>query len=469
MPSFESSPATFTWISTSGAGFCPSRRSADSDAIEWISRTFGAMSFSLRLWMAPMKSHMKRSPCSSCLARRSWARFSPTSSMPASASAGRSAASTYLVAASTSTSGPIRSRTRSRLRRTVSASIQYDHSRLAPRDAVVPTVREVEVGVAAGAAVEVLDIRDAGGGEPGVDHLAQVEHAAVGSATDVLELREHLGADLVAAPADAGADGGRRGALEALHRPLDDAAREGAPAAVEHGGPAAVGEGDGEAVGDEHEQGQPALGREVAVDPRELLPARLGVDVLRIGTVPVAEVAAMDLPAHHDTLGLHPRAVREASPVLGDVLGIVVGEDAEIERAVRAAGDAAVARREDGAGAGERERVEERAHSASLRASASAVSSSSSRPSTSPSSFRRSVSSRARPIAGPSGTPASSRSSPPISSPTALRDVAHRSTGSDGAPSAKASASASGGSLPSSARSSDGVCSRSRSPAHSRG
>src|ERR671914_60800 len=181
MPSFESSPATFTWISTSGAGFCSSRRSADSDAIEWISRTFGAMSFSLRLWMAPMKSQVKRSP-----------------------------GSTYLVAASTSTSGPIRSRTRSRLRRTVSASIQHDHSRLAPGEAVVATVREVEVGGAAGAAVEVLDLRDAGGGEPGVDHLAQVQHAAVGGAPDDLELREDLGADLVAAPADAGAHGGGR-------------------------------------------------------------------------------------------------------------------------------------------------------------------------------------------------------------------------------------------------------------------
>src|ERR671915_352801 len=371
-PSFEPSPATLTWISTSGAGFCSSRRSADSEAIEWIRRTFGEMSFSLRLWRAPMKSHVNRSRCSSCLARRSWARFSPTSSMPASASAGRSAASTYLVAASTSTSGPIRSRTRSRLRRTGSASIQHGHSRLAPGEAVVATVREVEVGVAAGAAVEVLDLRDAGDSEPGVDHLAQVEHAAVRGATDVHELREHLGADLVAAPADAGADGGGRRALEALDPPLHHAARKGAPAAVEPGGPAAVGEGDGEAVGDEHQQGQPALGGEVAVDPRELLAARLGVDVLGIGPVPVAEVAAMDLPAHHDPLALHPRTVGEPPPVLGDVLGIVVGEDAQVERAIGAAGDAAVAGREDGAGARKRELVEELAHRTSLHASRSA-------------------------------------------------------------------------------------------------
>src|SRR5918992_2402649 len=229
MPSFESSPATFTWISTSGAGFCSRRRSAESDAIEWISRTFGAMSFSLRLWMAPMKSQVKRSPCSSCLARRSWARFSPTSSMPASASAGRSAASTYLVAASTSTSGPIRSRTRSRLRRTVSASIQHDYPGLAAGQAVVAAMREVQVRVAARAAVEVLDLRDPRRAEPGLDHPAQVEHAAVGGAAHVLELGEHLPAHLVAAAPDAGPHGGRRRPLEPLHGALHDPARQRTP------------------------------------------------------------------------------------------------------------------------------------------------------------------------------------------------------------------------------------------------
>ena len=36
-----------------------------------------------------MKSQVKASPQRSCLATRSWARFSPTSGMPASASAGQ--------------------------------------------------------------------------------------------------------------------------------------------------------------------------------------------------------------------------------------------------------------------------------------------------------------------------------------------------------------------------------------------
>ena len=85
-------PATFTWTSTSSAGCFSSCRSAESEATEWIRRTFGATSRTLRLWSAPMKSQLNRSRWSSCLASRSWARFSPTSSIPASASAGSSPA-----------------------------------------------------------------------------------------------------------------------------------------------------------------------------------------------------------------------------------------------------------------------------------------------------------------------------------------------------------------------------------------
>ena len=89
----------------------------------------------------------------------------------------------------------------------------------------------------------------------------------------------------------------------------------------------------------------------------------------------------MDLPPHHDPVGLHARAIGEPAPVLGDAPGLVLGEDAEVERAVGAAGATAVAGREDRAGPGQQQLVEELAHSASLRASDSAVSSSSSRPS----------------------------------------------------------------------------------------
>ena len=61
IPALPSSPATFTWTSTSCAGCSSSFRSAESEASEWISRTFGAMSFTLRLWSWPMKSQVNRS------------------------------------------------------------------------------------------------------------------------------------------------------------------------------------------------------------------------------------------------------------------------------------------------------------------------------------------------------------------------------------------------------------------------
>ena len=49
IPAFSSSPATFTWIRTSFAGCCSSFDIADSEASEWIRRTFGATSFTFRL------------------------------------------------------------------------------------------------------------------------------------------------------------------------------------------------------------------------------------------------------------------------------------------------------------------------------------------------------------------------------------------------------------------------------------
>ena len=69
-PSLPSSPATLTWISTSGAGLASSLRSTESDATEWISRTSGATSLTLRLWSWPMKSQVNRSPWSRALVRQ---------------------------------------------------------------------------------------------------------------------------------------------------------------------------------------------------------------------------------------------------------------------------------------------------------------------------------------------------------------------------------------------------------------
>src|SRR5829696_2663015 len=182
-----------------------------------------------------MKSQVNRSPCASCFASRSCARFSPTSSIPASARAGRSPASTYLTAASISMSGPICSRTDSSLRRTRSGSIAHDDARLAAGHASVAAVGKVELRLAAGAPVHVLDVRDPGRLELCGDDHAQVEHPRGGGSFDAGERIEHLVADLVAAAPDAWPDSrdGWRG--EACERLLDNPAGQRAPAAVEHG------------------------------------------------------------------------------------------------------------------------------------------------------------------------------------------------------------------------------------------
>ena len=80
-------------------------------ATEWISRTCGRISLTLRLCRLPMKSQVKASPQRSRLAARSCWRFSPTSVTPASARAPISSSGTYLQATSTSTSGPASART----------------------------------------------------------------------------------------------------------------------------------------------------------------------------------------------------------------------------------------------------------------------------------------------------------------------------------------------------------------------
>ena len=69
----------------------------------------------MRLCRCPMKSHVKRSPATACLASSCSTRFSPTSAMPASASTARSAGSTYLTAASSSTASGGAARARRRL------------------------------------------------------------------------------------------------------------------------------------------------------------------------------------------------------------------------------------------------------------------------------------------------------------------------------------------------------------------
>ncbi len=89
------------------------RPAAEMLESEWQSSQSSDTSRAFRDWRWPMKCQRKLSPWSACLAARSWRRFSPTTSTPASASTPRSSALTYFVAATTVTPGPTSARIRS--------------------------------------------------------------------------------------------------------------------------------------------------------------------------------------------------------------------------------------------------------------------------------------------------------------------------------------------------------------------
>ena len=97
-----------------------------------------------------MKCQRKRSPKRSCLAARSWSRFSPTTSTPASARAPSSSRSAYFVATTIVTPAPdLLADARVVLRGSRSADIGNDA--LPSRAAVVAAVGEEELRLARGA------------------------------------------------------------------------------------------------------------------------------------------------------------------------------------------------------------------------------------------------------------------------------------------------------------------------------
>src|SRR5919201_6066608 len=156
MPDFDFSPDRLT---STSAGIV-SRFAEDSLASEWHSSQRLLTVFALRLWRWPMKCQRNASPYRACFASRSWARFSPTTSIPASSRAPRSSAATYLVAATIVTSGPSSALMRSKLEPTVSADNCDDA--LGSTRPPHPPFGEEQIGVAGGAEVEPLDWRGTG-------------------------------------------------------------------------------------------------------------------------------------------------------------------------------------------------------------------------------------------------------------------------------------------------------------------
>src|SRR3954462_5385392 len=101
-----------------------------------------------------MKCQRKASPYSACLRSSSCARFSPTTSTPASTRTAMSASETYFVAATIVTCSPTSARMRADAVRTASGDVA-DHP-LPAGDAGIAAVGEVLV-VAGGAHIGTLD------------------------------------------------------------------------------------------------------------------------------------------------------------------------------------------------------------------------------------------------------------------------------------------------------------------------
>ena len=189
-----------------------------------------------------------------------------------------------------------------------------------------------------------------------------------------------------------------------------------APAAVQHRHPLAVRERDRQAVGHQHQQPEPRLARDVAVHLASSPPGSAYASLGRRRR----PTRAMSVPCTCQPIAIRsastPAALGQRSAVLDHALGLVVGEDPQVERLVRALAHAAPAGRERRPAAPGQPRLRvDSPRELQRRARAPRRG-----PTRAPSSLRRSVSSSARPMAGPSGTPAASRSSPVISS----RDVA---------------------------------------------
>src|SRR6478752_6512173 len=209
----------------------------------WISRTRPTTSRTLRLCTWPMKSHVNRSRCASCLAISASDRFSPTSRTPPSCSAGRSPASTYLVAARICTSGPTRSRTSARFSAIRAGSSKQPHHPLPAGDAVVAAVREVAVLGADRALACNGDLLDAAPAKRALGAQPQVGASLADDVfTEAADQRAgHVLAHLVTAWARSRPDRGHRLAAHGRHAGLDHAGLDATPPGVQQRQPATVG------------------------------------------------------------------------------------------------------------------------------------------------------------------------------------------------------------------------------------
>src|SRR3954470_9094098 len=270
-----------------------------------------------------MKCQRKASPYSACLRSSSCARFSPTTSTPASTSKAMSASETYFVAATIVTCSPTSARMRSYAARTASGDVA-DHP-LPTGDAGVTAVREVLV-VAGGAHVCALDRRHARVAQNTLGDCPEVEVASTDclGAEAFAVARRDVVADLVTARPDPRSDGrGKSTRTERLDSRLDDPRekpkatrvqeRERRPAVV-------ASDRDRQTVGGELQHGDARL-----VGPE---PVAFAAALARDSAV---HRRGMDLAIHCQATGIGIHSLAEAAAVLLDVVVLVVRQQAEVE------------------------------------------------------------------------------------------------------------------------------------------
>src|SRR5436309_1464894 len=204
-------------------------------------------------------------------------------------------------------------------------------------------MREEAHGVAGGAEVEALDALDSGAAQHALRDRPEVEvPTAERVSTEALAIRAgDVLADLVATRPDARTDHRREPPAERSDARLDDALQQPKPANMQEGErrllPVLAHEGDRETVGGHIQHRDTRL---VGPEPVALATALAGFGAVDGGGV--------DLAVHRQPRDLRAGRLAEPAPVFLDLRGLVVSQEAEVQRAEGAVADATEARREGG-------------------------------------------------------------------------------------------------------------------------
>src|SRR5260370_4957217 len=209
-------------------------------------------------------------------------------------------------------------------------------------------MREETSPAARRAQVEAVDLFDTGRAQCALRRRPEVELAVADDvvAEGLAERRRDLVADLVAARPDARSDRGAQ--VPPTERPdahADEPCEEAAPARVQdlHRGPRAVRACDGDRETVRGQQQHRAAG---LVAPETVAMVIDGAGHHDAARLCARDRRAVPLPCHCRAVGVRTDRLAQARAILDDARGIVLREDAEVERRERARAHAAASPRE---------------------------------------------------------------------------------------------------------------------------